>query len=80
MPKLMSKSELIQKVADQHSLSKKDVKSVLEFTGIRGLSGIEEEWCVFLAGLRQVRRHQEARHQGAQRYQPVHQRTNRVQG
>src|SRR5262249_50706233 len=30
MTKLMSKSELIQKVADQHSLSKKDVKGVIE--------------------------------------------------
>ncbi|MGB7102280.1 MAG: HU family DNA-binding protein [Xanthobacteraceae bacterium] len=30
MTKLMSKSELIQKVADQHSLPKKDVKSVIE--------------------------------------------------
>ena len=30
MTKLMSKSELIQKVACQHSLSKKDVKSVIE--------------------------------------------------
>jgi nucleoid DNA-binding protein len=30
MTKLMSKSELIKKVADQHSLAKKDVKSVIE--------------------------------------------------
>src|SRR5262249_59531075 len=30
MTKLMSKSELIQKVAYQHSLSKKDVKGVIE--------------------------------------------------
>ena len=30
MTKLMSKSELIQKVADQHSLAKKDVKNVIE--------------------------------------------------
>ena len=30
MAKLMSKSELIQKVAYEHSLPKKDVKSVLK--------------------------------------------------
>jgi DNA-binding protein HU-beta len=31
MPKTMTKSELIQKIADQHSdLTKKDVKSVIE--------------------------------------------------
>ena len=31
MAKLMSKSELIEKVADQHSLAKKDVKNVIEW-------------------------------------------------
>jgi nucleoid DNA-binding protein len=30
MTKLMSKSELIEKVADQHSLAKKDVRNVIE--------------------------------------------------
>ena len=30
MAKLMSKSELIQKIADQQSLSRKDVKGVIE--------------------------------------------------
>ena len=28
---MMSKSELIEKVADQHSLAKKDVKNVIEW-------------------------------------------------
>jgi len=31
MPKLMSKSELVQRIADQHSnLTRKDVKGVIE--------------------------------------------------
>jgi len=30
MAKLMTKSELVQKIADEHSLARKDVKSVIE--------------------------------------------------
>ena len=68
MTKLMSKSELIKKVADQHSLAKKDVKSVIEVTGIRWLQGIEKEWCIPVAGLCKICRHQKACHQRALGY------------
>ena len=67
MTKLMSKSELIQKVADQHSLAKKDVKNVIEVTGIRGLQGIEEDWRIPVAGLCKICRNQKVCHQGARR-------------
>jgi nucleoid DNA-binding protein len=50
MAKLMSKSELIQKVADAHSLSKKDVKSVLESLASVGYKELKKSGAFVLPG------------------------------
>jgi DNA-binding protein HU-beta len=50
MTKLMSKSELIQKVADQHSLSKKDVKGVIESLASVGYKELKKNGAFLLPG------------------------------
>ena len=50
MPKLMSKSELIQKIADEHSLSKKDVKSVIESLATVGYKEMKNNGSFVLPG------------------------------
>ena len=50
MPKLMSKSELVQKIADQHSLSKKDVKSVIESLATVGYKEMKNNGAFVLPG------------------------------
>src|SRR6516225_4372899 len=50
MTKLMSKSELIQKVADQHSLSKKDVKGVIEALASVGYKELKKNGTFLLPG------------------------------
>src|SRR5215831_4333617 len=50
MAKLMSKSELIQIVADQHSLSRKDVKSVIESLASVGYKELKKNGAFLLPG------------------------------
>ena len=50
MAKLMSKSELIQKVADQHSLAKKDVKGVIESLASVGYKELKKNGAFLLPG------------------------------
>ena len=50
MAKLMSKSELIQKVSVEHSLSKKDVKSVLESLASVGYKELKKSGAFVLPG------------------------------
>ena len=50
MAKLMSKSELIQKVADQHSLSRKDVKGVIESLASVGYKELTKNGAFLLPG------------------------------
>ena len=50
MTKVMSKSELIQKVADEHSLSKKDVKSVIESLASVGYKELKKNGAFLLPG------------------------------
>jgi len=50
MPKLMSKSELVQKIADQHKLSKKDVKSVIESLATVGYNEMKKNGAFVLPG------------------------------
>jgi nucleoid DNA-binding protein len=66
---MMSKSELIQKIADDLSLAKKDVKAVIESLATVGHKEMKKAG-VFL--LRQVHRREEAGHQGALGHQSVH--------
>jgi DNA-binding protein HU-beta len=47
---LMSKSELIRKVADQHSLSRKDVKSVIESLASVGYKELKKNGAFLLPG------------------------------
>src|SRR3981081_4284392 len=48
--KLMSKSELIQKVADQHSISRKDVKGVIESLASVGYKELKKNGAFLLPG------------------------------
>jgi nucleoid DNA-binding protein len=46
----MSKSELVQKIADQHKLSKKDVKSVIESLATVGYKEMKKSGAFVLPG------------------------------
>jgi nucleoid DNA-binding protein len=50
MSKLMSKSELVQKIADQHKLSKKDVKGVIESLATVGYKEMKKNGAFVLPG------------------------------
>jgi DNA-binding protein HU-beta len=52
MAKLMSKSELIQKIADQHSngLSRKDIKGVIETLASVGYKELKKTGAFFVPG------------------------------
>jgi DNA-binding protein HU-beta len=47
---MMSKSELIQKIADEHSLSKKDVKAVIESLATVGYKELKKTGAFLLPG------------------------------
>ena len=51
MTKLMSKSELVQKIADQHSngLSRKDIKGVIESLASVGYKELKKTGAFFAA-------------------------------
>ena len=55
MAKLMSKSELIQKIADQHSngLSRKDIKGVIESLASVGYKELKKTGAFFVPGFAQ---------------------------
>ena len=63
MAKLMSKSELIQKIAEQHpkNMTRKDVKGVIELLGKNRLQRTQENRSLLCARICQIRCHQEAR-------------------
>ena len=52
MPKLMSKSELIQRIADQHSnsLTRKDIKGVIESLASVGYKELKKTGAFFVPG------------------------------
>ena len=52
MPKLMSKSELIQRIADQHSngLTRKDIKEVIESLSSIGYKELKKSGVFFVPG------------------------------
>ena len=52
MPKLMSKSELIQKIADQHSngLTRKDIKGMIESLANIGYKELKKAGTFFVPG------------------------------
>jgi nucleoid DNA-binding protein len=81
MAKMMTKSELIQKITDRHSdLTKKDVKAVIETMATVAYKRAQEDGRLPASWLCKIRRHQEARHQRACRHQSIHQRADSIQG
>ena len=82
MGKPMSKSDLISKLAEEHTdkLTRKDVKKVLESLATVGYKELKKSGDVPGPRLREVRGDQEARHQGAQGHQPVHEGADGLQG
>jgi hypothetical protein len=82
MAKLMSKTALIQKIAEEHpnNLTRKDVKSVIESLAEIGYKGTQENGRVLRTGIRQIRRHKETGHKGAERHQSLHKGANGFQG
>ena len=76
MAKLMSKSELIQKIAEQHpnNMTPKDVKGVKGVIELLAEIGYrtQENGSLLCARICQIRCHQEARYKGAERQQSVH--------
>ncbi len=64
MAKLMSKSELIQKIAEQHP---------------NKLQRTQESGGLLRPRIRQIRCHQEARHKGEERHQSLHKGTDDIQ-
>ncbi|SRR5713101_6080331 len=80
MAKLMSKSELIQKIAQQHpnSMTRKDVKSVIESLAEIGTKNSRKRG-LLRPRIRQIRCHQEARHKGEERHQSLHKGTDDIQ-
>ena len=81
MPKLMSKSELIQRIADQHSngLTRKDIKGVIESLASVGYKELKKTGVFFVPGFREIRCYQEARYKGAKRHQSVHKGAHDIQ-
>ena len=77
MTKLMSKSELIQKVADQHSLAKKDVKNVIESLASVGYKELKKNGAFLLPGFAKFV--VKACHKRTRGNQSVHERADRVQ-
>ena len=82
MAKLMSKSELVQKIADQHSngLSRKDIKGVIEFTRQRRLQRTQENGSLLCARICEICCHQETRHESSEWHQSVYKGTHSIQG
>ena len=82
MAKVLTKSQIIQAIADAHKdkLARKDVAGVLQSLATVGYKELKKNGLVRAARLREVRRHEEARHQGAPGHQPVHQGADDLQG
>jgi hypothetical protein len=80
MAKLMSKSELIQKIAERHpnNMTPKDVKGVIESLAEIGYKELKKTGAFFCARICQIRCHQEARYKGAERHQSVHKGANNI--
>ena len=76
----MTKSQLIEKISGETEVAKKDVKGVLETLATVGYKELKKSGVFLVPGIRQIRRDQEAGHQGAAGHQSVHRRGDDVQG
>ena len=82
MAKLMSKSELIQKIADQHSngVTRKDIKGVIKSLASVGYKELKKTGAFFVPGTRQICCHQETCHKSAEWHQSFYKGTHSIQG
>ncbi len=80
MTKLMSKSELIQKIVAQHSnkMARKDVKAVIESLAAIGYKELDKAGAFLFARICQICCCQEASNKGAERYQSFYERANDI--
>ena len=76
----MTKSQLIEKIAAENEVAKKDVKGVLETLATVGYKELKKSGVFLVPGFAKFVVGQEAGHQGAQGYQPVYRRAHDVQG
>ena len=81
MAKLMSKSELIQKIADQHSncLTRKDIKGVIEFLASVGYKELKKTGAFFVPGFAKFVVIKTC-HKAAYWHQSVYKGTHSIQG
>ncbi len=77
---MMSKSELIQKVADETALAKKDVKAVIESLATHGYKELKKAGTFLLPGFAKFVVIKKPATPGAQGHQSLHQGADRVQG
>ena len=82
MAKPMSKSDLISKLAEEtlRQAVPQGRQAVLESLATVGYKELKKNGDVPASRLREVRRHQEAGHEGAQGDQPVHEGADGLQG
>ena len=82
MAKLMSKSELIQKIADQQSngLTRKDIKGVIESLVSVGHKELKKTGAFLVPGFREICCHQEACHKATYWHQSFYKGTHNIQG
>ena len=81
MAKLMSKSQLIQKIADQHSngFSRKDIRAIIESLASVGYKELKKTGAFFVLDC-EICRHQETCHKSAGRHQSFYKGTHSIQG
>ena len=80
--KLMSKSELIQKLAEKHTdaVTRKDVKGVIESLAEIGYKELKKTGAFVVPRIREIRSDQETRHKSPQGHQSFHKGANSIQG
>ena len=80
MTKVMSKSELVQKIVAQHSdkMTRKDVKADIESLAAIGYKELNKSRSLCYARFRQIRCRQEAGNKGAEWHQSVHKGANHI--
>ena len=82
MAKLMSKSELIQKIAEQHpnNMTRKDVKGVIESLAEIGYKELKKTGAFFVPGFAKFVVIKKPATKAAERHQSVHKGTDDIQG
>ena len=81
MAKLMSKSQLIQRIAEQHSngVTRKDIKGVIESLASVGYKELKKMGAFFCARICEICCHRETCHKAAYWHQSVYKGTHNIQ-